>query len=368
MTAFSTEELKKWLALWRAHSVGPATFFNLLNHFPNFQELFPINKNELAEKGYTEKLVNSLKQIDWKAVDKDLAWLEKENRHIITFYDPEYPFLLKQISYPPPLLFVEGDKTLLNHKQLAIVGSRNASVNGMETAYQFAAKLTLEGLMITSGLALGIDAASHQGALSIPSGKTIAVMGTGPDIIYPHSQYNLAQQIKQSGVLVTEFPTGVKPKPQNFPRRNRILSGLSIGILIVEASFKSGSLITAKYGIEQNRDVFAIPGSIHQPMAKGCHYLIKQGAKLIESVNDILEEYGNFSIENSSVTVSQQEKTVTSTNRNAMINFIDYAPTPIQLIVHRSGLSVEEVSSFLLLLELEKKVKQVVGGYIRTDF
>lgn len=368
MSVLAKEELRCWLGLWRAPGIGPTTFFKLLSHFPVLQALFPLHQKALRIHGYDQKLITALQQIDWAAVDKDLAWSEQVNCNVITINDPHYPYLLKQIPDAPPLLFVQGDPAVLNTLQLAMVGSRNASSIGIDIAQQFSAYLAGSGITITSGLALGIDAACHRGALSQPIGKTIAVMGTGPDSIYPAHHQALAQQIIAQGALVTEFPTESRAKANHFPRRNRIISGLSAGVLVVEAAVQSGSLITARMAAEQGREVFAIPGSIHNPMAKGCHSLIKQGAKLVETAADIIEEISGLRqliakpLPCSTNVISDN----LSPELAQLISHIEYAPTPIDVIVERSGLTVEDVSSMLLLLELANKIAVVPGGYMRT--
>ncbi len=367
MSAADRETLKNWLGLWRAPGFGPAIFFKLLNHFPELQGLFPANSQTLKTLGYPDKIYAALKQIDWRGVVQDLAWAERDQCTIILCNDVRYPYLLRQIPDAPPLLFVQGDDHCLNHLQLAVVGSRNASMMGFEMARQFSAYLAQSNIIITSGLAIGIDSASHQGALSIPTGKTIAVMGTGPDSIYPARHQTLAKQIIARGALVTEFPTGVKIRPEHFPRRNRIISGLSVGVLIVEAALQSGSLITARLALEQGREVFAIPGSIHHPLAKGCHALIKQGAKLVETGADIIVEITSLSqavTEQLSTYLAPSSDNL-SPELSALFAYIDCAPTPVDVIVARCGLAVEQVSSLLLLLELANKITAVPGGYMR---
>ncbi len=227
--------------------------------------------------------------VDQADLQDTLNWLAKANNHIVTLADPDYPKALLEIADPPPLLYAKGNIALLNKLSIAIVGSRNASVQGEKNAEAFAQGLAVHGLCIVSGLALGIDGAAHRGALKA-KGDTIAVVGTGLDMVYPAQHRDLAHQIASSGLIISEFPLGTLSKPQNFPRRNRLISGLSLGCLVVEANLKSGSQITARLSAEQGREVFAIPGSIHSPLAKGCHQLIKQGAKLVDSLQDIVEE------------------------------------------------------------------------------
>lgn len=274
--------------------------------------------------------------------------------------DDQYPSLLKEISAPPPLLFINGNPDLLNHPQIAIVGSRNPSEVGKQIATDFAATLASHGFAITSGLALGIDAASHQGALKV-NGFTIAVAGTGPDRIYPARHQQLARDITQQGALVSEFPPGTSAKASHFPQRNRIISGLSMGLLVVEAAKKSGSLITARSAIDQGREVFAIPGSIHNPLARGCNALIRDGAKLVETTEDILEELKQFVGNPTSDPEKTQALTIDSEHQ-ALLNSIQYSPTSIDSLVQTTGNSVETISSMLLVLELQGFISAVAGG------
>ena len=252
-----------------------------------------------------------------------------------------------------------------------MVGSRNPSVSGSETAREFAYHLATSGLSITSGLAIGIDGASHAGAMDA-GGITIAVTGTGLDRVYPASQYDLAHRIAEQGALVSEFPPRTQVKSGNFPRRNRIISGLALGTLVVEAAHKSGSLITARLASEQGREVFAIPGSIHNPMARGCHRLIRQGAKLVETANDVLEELAPLLRElqplpNPGTQEPLERQHELDADYQLLLKCMGFDPTPIDLLIERSGLTAEVVSSMLILLELEGHVSSAPGGiYCRT--
>lgn len=302
---------------------------------------------------------------DWRGVEQDLAWLEQSGSHLLALDDLRYPPLLRQIPYPPPLLFVRGDSGCLRLPQLAIVGTRNPTPLGRETAHSFAAYLAGAGMVITSGLALGIDAAAHQGALSSGS-RTIAVMGTSLDRVYPAKHRDLAHAIAEQGALVSEFPIGTSPAAGNFPQRNRLISGLALGVLVVEAAAQSGSLITARQAVEQGREVFAIPGSIHNPLAKGCHSLIRQGAKLVETAADILEELGSLAAAGAetstfSVEVSPAANPLDDDYRQLLAAIGD-EPAGVDSLVERCGLTAEVVSSMLLILELEGYVAAVPGG------
>ena len=379
---YDASDLAYWLALLHAPGVGPVTFLSLLDHYTTPRALFEAGPIQDSSERITARIsaatVEYLRNPDWATVEKDLAWLAQPDNHIITLHDPAYPALLKQIADAPPVLFVHGQPEALARPQLAMVGSRNPSAGGKETAHDFARHLASVGLTITSGLALGIDAASHQGALCADGhadgearGATIAVTGTGLNRVYPARHRALAHSIAERGALVSEFPFGTPPLPENFPRRNRIISGLSAGVLVVEAALQSGSLITARLAGDQGREVFAIPGSIHNPLARGCHALIRQGAKLVENVHDILEELGTFNLD--MLRESRQpadfgpgEELDVDDNQLKLLNFMDFSPASVDSLISRSGLTPEQVSSMLLVLELHNRVESVAGGlYIR---
>ena len=310
--------------------------------------------------GLKSDVAQAIKQPDWSIIDADLVWLEQKNNCVITLADGDYPALLKEISDPPPLLFVRGNPELLSLPQIAIVGSRNPSKLGLETATAFAKALSQCGLVITSGLALGIDAASHQGALSA-KGYTIAVAGTGLDRVYPARHIDLATEIVNTGAMVSEFPPGTLAKANHFPRRNRIISGLCQGLLVVEAAKESGSLITARLALEQNRDVFAIPGSIHNPLARGCNALIREGAKLVETAQDILEEFNQYFQQDENIQATTMQSTL-DLEQQTLLNRVMFSPTSIDKLVEGSGLSVGIVSSMLLILELQGYIEANAGG------
>ena len=305
------------------------------------------------------------------AAEQDLAWMQRAGARLIAISDADFPPLLKQIPDPPLALFLRGDARLLASPQLAMVGSRNPSVEGRRNAEEFAAYLSRCGLTITSGMALGIDAASHRGALKA-GGPTLAVWGTGLDRPYPPRNLDLAEEIAARGLLVSEFPPGTPPLPTHFPRRNRIISGLSVGTLVVEAASRSGSLITARLASEQGREVFAIPGSIHNPMARGCHRLLREGAKLVESAADILEELAPLL----KLELPAAEPTADTAaaappedpEYRLLLNSLDFAPTSVDSLVERTGLTPDVVSSMLLMLELQGHVEASPGGrYSRVN-
>jgi DNA processing protein len=345
--------------LLRTPGVGCRTFLKLLEtHSP--AQLFAESNSALLALGLKDNSIQAIKNPDWGVVDSDLGWLAQNNNSAITIDDSLYPQLLKEISDPPPVLFVRGNPELLALPQIAIVGSRNPSILGIETALAFAKTLSQYGFVITSGLALGIDAASHHGALSA-DGYTIAVAGTGLDRVYPARHLELATEIVNSGAMISEFPPGTLAKANHFPRRNRIISGLCQGLLVVEAAKESGSLITARLALEQNREVFAIPGSIHNPLARGCNALIREGAKLVETTQDILEEFHQYIQQDEDASEVFLQSTL-DLEQQTLLNRIMFSPTTIDKIVEDSGLSVEIVSSMLLILELQGYVEANTGG------
>ncbi len=359
MTPANEEQLRYLLALLRIPGIGPVKLSKILSSTNDLTTLFDSTDRYTLGEG----------KADWAAVDRDLQWAENRDCAIITQEDLRYPKLLKETDGAPPLLFVRGNIHLLAKPQIAMVGSRNPTPMGHETAFKFAEHFSQLGMTITSGLALGIDGAAHKGAL-LGKGKTVAVMGHGLDTVYPASHRDLAHQIaEEGGVLVSEFSVGVSAHPSHFPRRNRIISGLSIGTLVVEAALNSGSLITAKLALEQGREVFAVPGSIHSPLAKGCHTLIRQGAKLVETAEDVLEELGalvQYMIP-ANEKHSLKGRTVLDLEQSYEDLLVDvgYDCTPIDVVVSRSGLTPKKVSSMLLELELKGLVVSVPGGYAR---
>lgn len=284
---------------------------------------------------------------------KTLAWLEDPANGIVTWADSDYPKRLLETADPPPLLYLKGRRGLLGAPALAVVGSRNATPQGLANAEAFARALSDAGLAIVSGLALGIDAAAHRGGLA-GAGASIAVVGTGLDIVYPARNRPLAHELAVRGLLVSEFALGMPAMAGHFPRRNRLISGLSLGVLVVEAAAKSGSLITARLALEQGREVFAIPGSIHSPLSKGCHALIKQGAKLAEHANDILEDLG-FPGANSGAVA-------TAATAAPLLVHLGHDPVDVDTLCRRSGLPAEQVTASLLELELAGEVAPLPGG------
>lgn len=369
-----TEGLADWLRLMLTEGVGPQTARELLSHFGLPENIFGANYSAL-QKCVSEKLALTLSSAPddhiRTQIDATLEWCKNTGNQVLTFADANYPSSLLTIADPPPVLYVKGRAELLNRKTIAMVGSRNATLQGIQNARRFAHVLSTAGLTVVSGLALGIDGAAHEGALSevTTAGSTIAVTGTGLDLVYPAKHRELAHQIAVHGCLVSEYPLGTPGIASNFPRRNRIISGLSQGVLVVEAAAQSGSLITARSALEQGRDVFAIPGSIHSPLSKGCHQLIRQGAKLVESAQDILEEIHVQNIplkEKFSPPHVAVNAAVNSVNPSAMtiqlLHAAGHDPVSVDELAARTTMTMAEVQASLLELELEGRIERLASG------
>ncbi|MGD2112146.1 MAG: DNA-processing protein DprA [Gammaproteobacteria bacterium] len=361
----ATCHLSDWLTLYHAPRVGAVLFHRLLERFENPASILGADADALASLGVARETIDAFRRPDQRAVERDLEWAQQTGNVVITCRDPSWPRLLSELPAAPPLLYVHGDASLLGEPQLAMVGSRNPTPAGHRTAGDFARHLAATGLVITSGLAFGIDAASHQGALDAGA-PTIAVMGTGLDRVYPARHRDLARAIAENGALVSEFPTGTPPLAENFPRRNRIISGLSLGTLVVEAALRSGSLISARYAAEQGREVFAIPGSIHNTLARGCHALIRQGAKLVETAQDIIDELGPLAVACRPVArpdpAAPESPHQLAEDYQQLIEIIGFDNTSIDQLVAGSGLTPAEVSSMLLQLEMAGYVASSPGG------
>ena len=363
MDSAPTDENAAWCALLRAPGVGPQTLNPLLTNGGSAQRLLQRPPTDIPVI-----LREYLRAPDWEGADDDMRWLEQPRNHLLKISDPAYPARLRQLPNPPSALFLHGDPDLLDLPQLAIVGSRNPSTGGRRNAHAFAAHLAGAGLVIGSGLATGIDAEAHRGALDA-EGLSLAVTGTGLDRVYPAKNRALAHEIAMSGLLVSEFPTGTPPLPAHFPRRNRILAGLALGTLVVEAAQRSGSLITARLATEAGREVFAIPGSIHNPLARGCHALIRDGAKLVETAGHILEELapllGGFELSHSAVPEQAEQGTTerpTDPQHRQLLDAMGFDPVTTDELVKRTGFPAAEVSSILLLLEMQGHVSSGPGG------
>lgn len=365
--------------LWLALKLVPRLAINkklaLVENF-GIEQLFSKTFDHSPLK-LTEKQLAAIQKPDWKRIDAIIAASEQCHSKPVAFDDKDYPLLLKQIYDPPLVLFVQGNRDLLNKASLAIVGSRHVSAGGKEVATELARQAVAQGVVITSGMALGVDAAAHQGALS-GQGGTIAVVATGLDLVYPSRHRSLAKDIlSNEGVIVSEFLPGTPPKAGHFPKRNRIISGLSQGVLVVEAALKSGSLITARCALEQNRDVFAVPGSIHNPQSRGCHWLIKQGAKLVEDFADIEEElafqekpglyFREGKVNHEAIQAIKEKSSVQGLFLDPLLASVGYETTPVDKVVSRSKLPTEEVLTRLTMLELRGLVSAVPGGYLRLN-
>jgi DNA processing protein len=363
-----SSELENWLKLSQIPNFSVASLKKLKQKYDiGLPELFAKSKTSLEVIGFNHKQIEVILHPNSRTKEISLRWLNSaDNRFLLHFDHPSYPNLLKQISSPPPLLYGYGDPKHLNNYQIAIVGSRSPSPQGKENAKLFAIRLSECGWTITSGLALGIDGLSHQGAV-LGGFTTIAVLGTAIDKMYPQRHIRLAEQILQSnGVIISEFAPNTPARPEYFPRRNRIISGLSVGTLIVEAAIKSGSLITARCALEQNREVFALPGNIHNPMSAGCHHLIQQGAKLVTCVEDINNEFQHLFLTTSSKKENELEKNMSqSLALDTLLDNVDFEVTPLDIVAQRSGVKVADVMSQLLEYELRGLVTSVPGGYIK---
>jgi DNA processing protein len=346
------EELSAWVSLGMIYGLGGESFRQLLTAIGTPQHIYATPVAQLKEIVKPEIAQAIAAGIDEVKVKPALDWLQQPENRLLTLADEDYPRLLLEIADPPPLLYVKGDLACLKRPAIAIVGSRNATPQGIKTTEAFAQALSEAGWCVVSGMALGIDGAAHRGALKGKTG-TVAVVGTGMDIVYPARHRDLAHEIVQHGAIISEFSLGEPSKPANFPRRNRIISGLARGALVVEANLQSGSLITARLAAEQGRDVFAIPGSIHSPLSKGCHLLIKQGAKLVDSIHDILEELGSAPI------IEESSATAIS----PLLEQMGFDAVAAETLMQRCGLTSEQVSAMLLSLELDGKIASLPGGY-----
>jgi DNA processing protein len=347
-------DLAAWLRLTLVPGLGDQGVRKLLSQFGLPSQALAAPRSDLA-RALGEPLAARL-LADERAADIEAAlrWAAQPGHAIVTLADAAYPRALLEIPDPPSLLYVRGQAALLAARGVAIVGSRNATAQGLANAESLARALSEAGVTVVSGLALGIDAAAHRGALA-GRGSTVGVLGTGIDVAYPTRNSELFAALSRQGAIVSEFPLGTPPVAANFPRRNRIISGLARGVLVVEAALDSGSLITARLAGEQGRDVFAVPGSIHSPLSKGCHALIKQGAKLVESAQDVL---GEIAAAPQTATPSREAPE----ESHALLRHLGYDPCNVDTLCGRSGLTAEVVSAMLLQLELEGKVASLPGG------
>ncbi len=350
-------DLAAWLRLTLAPGIGGEAQRKLLSAFGPPDQIFSASVATLARTIPLKQAEQLLSHDAQGGIDAVLAWAAEPGNAILTLADAAYPQRLLDAPDPPTVLYVKGSIELLNAPALAIVGSRNATPQGESNAQAFAAALSDAGLTIVSGLALGIDAAAHRGGLR-GKGSTIAVIGTGIDRVYPARNQALARDIAAHGAIVSEFPLGTPALKENFPRRNRIISGLALGCLVVEAAERSGSLITARLAGEQGRDVFAIPGSIHSPLSKGCHKLIKQGAKLVDDARDILDELGLATAADNRATALPAPNAETT----RLLDCIGFDPCDMDTLALRSGLTAEKLYAILLQLELAGRIASLPGG------
>lgn len=350
-------ELAAWLRLTLVPGLGAERQRTLLQALGLPRQIFAAGQAEHARL-IGEKAANCLREHDASAeVERALAWCSEPGNRILTIADPDYPQQLLEIPDPPTLIYAKGRLDLLQGAALAIVGSRNATPQGIANAESFARAISRAGITIVSGLALGCDSAAHRAGLD-GAGSTVAVIGTGADRIYPARNQTLARAIAENGAIVSEFPLGTPPLASNFPRRNRVIAGLARGVLVVEAAERSGTLITARLAAEQGREVFAIPGSIHSPLAKGCHRLIKQGAKLVEAAQDILEEIGVPTARES----ARPGDSGLDESARRVLDALGYDPCDVDTLLARSGLTADALYPILLRMELDGRIATLAGG------
>ena len=366
------QELKYWIAWNKIKEIGPVRFSKLVKHFSSLEEAWRNNMNTSEIKKLLhlgEETLNRI-EVEKREINPEQEWdlLEERNIKVITIQEDDYPAILKNIYSPPPVIYYQGDfpAIMKNACGLAIVGSRKATYYGRKVAREIAGELARSGYIVISGLAKGIDTNAHLGALE-SQGLTIAVLGCGLDCIYPSENRALTRRIMENGAVITEFPLFTKPEKNNFPRRNRIISGLSLGTLVVEAAAKSGALITTDYALEQGREVFAIPGSIYSFLSAGCHNLIKQGAKLVNNYQDILEELEGegTDLTKNRVADSTKEDLVLlrelTDHEKRLLHYISIEPLHIDEIAELATLSYSEVSEVLLSLELKNLIREIEG-------
>ena len=356
-----------WLTLTTTPGLDAARAAALVDRLGSARACLAAAPRELAGLGLSRASIAHLRRRRPRELEAGLRWLEMPGHLLVTVTDPGYPAALRPIADAPPVLFVAGDAAVLAAPQVAIVGSRGPTPAGRETAYEFAARLAAAGLVITSGLATGIDAAAHRGALA-RAAPTVAVCGTGLDITYPAVNAALAAEIARRGALVSEFPPGTPPRRDHFPRRNRLISGLALGVVVVEAAYRSGSLITARLAAEQGREVFAVPGSVHNPLARGCHRLIRDGARLVETPEEVLDglQCDLFRCVPEALTAGSTDgpDPVGALDRDCkiLLNACGFEPVDVDTLVARTGFSAAAVASMLVLLELRGEVESSAGG------
>jgi DNA processing protein len=405
------DEIAYWLALYTVPCCGLSTVSMLLKKFANPKQILFASYSEMLNAGVSPVLASNLQNPDWKKVELSLKWLEKPQRYILHCRDLHYPSLLREISSPPLILFMMGERSILQQQNLAIVGARDPTPTGLDIAYQLASELCEQQFVIISGLAKGIDGAAHRGAL-LNRGTTMAVLGSGLEHIYPACHQTLAMDIvEKGGTLISEFFPYSSPKAEFFPRRNRIISGMSLGVIVVEATLRSGSLITARYALEQGREVFAVPGSIRNPLSQGCHALLKEGATLIETYEDVIQGLSFLSVQtnkgiNDALPISsyksvnfiekkefksivkssqddnlglvlsdeirkkkpfQQKKDLAKLDSQdvKLLECLGFETTSIDSLMARTGLAIVQLLARLSALQLKGYIDVVPGGYVR---
>jgi DNA processing protein len=363
----TSDESCAWVTLTRAPELDVSTLPRALETLLHAQGIVQASDASRAGAGISAASREFLSSTQAALTATERAWLDNPRHHVVPFTDVRYPALLRTVQRHPIALYVIGNPDLLNDPQLAIVGSRNPTAQGEDTAREFSEYLAGRGLAITSGLALGIDSAAHRGALTA-QGNTFAVLGSGVDVIYPWRNLPLADEIQQHGALISGFPLGTPPRREHFPQRNAIIAGMTLGTLVVEAARRSGSLITARLACDQGREVFAIPGSIHSPLSRGCHELIRQGAKLTETAHDILSELNFsefFALAAGAPMVPAAAREPASgmdKEHKILLDALGFDPADLDVLVVRTGFKAEAVSSMMLILELEGHVQAAPGG------
>ena len=373
-SAPAESDVRGWLAVGRTGSCNGHAVLRAMQAFGSVGGLFDAGDRELAALGFSHAAVARIRRVDWRAVRREQEILERSGVSIVPIGTGLYPARLAAISSPPPVLYCRGNPEMLDCPQIAIVGSRAATRGGRDRARTLAGELAARGLVVTSGLARGIDAAAHRGALDA-GGCSVAVVATGPDCIYPRSNAGLARELAEVGAVVTERAPGTPPLPGNFPRRNRLISGLSLGVLVVEASLRSGSLITARFAADEGREVFAVPGSVDSALSRGCHALIRDGAKLVESVADVLDEIVGFgglsepSVVSSTVVPDRSGDAFEDlgASERILLDAVGHDPVTLDQLVGCTGMTSDRLAPTLVALEIDGWIETLPGSrFVRT--
>lgn len=357
-------ELELLVALNMIPYLGPVRIRGLLNYIKTYRDFMNAQRSDFLEiPGINQKICDAILESRKKVNPlEEIKRASELGAKIITFEDKDYPRLLAEIYDPPPVLYSLGEISVLNQKSVAIVGTRKPTAYGRKIAEQMGGELAEFNINVVSGLARGIDACAHRGALKA-GGPTTAVLGCGIDVVYPPENYEIMKEIIKAGCVVSSFPIGTRPLASNFPARNRIISGTSLGTVVIEAAEKSGSLITADFALEQGREVFAVPGSVFSPYSRGTHKLIKQGAKLVENVNDILEEL-NLKLKSDSSMKTSFDIAGIGQEEIEVLNLVDYHPVSLEFLVQKTGKSPQEISAVITRLQLKDLIALLPGGYV----